>query len=128
MTIPCTIVSRIASVPAGTYIICGNSGDTITFTFDSEWDEHTEKTARFCFGAPCRPQYIDVPFTGDTCEIPAMHSVHEVFVGVYAGSIRTSTAAKIPCVRCITDDRPPPLCAYDDVYRQLTEILRHIPH
>ena len=78
-------------------IVCGNSDYKIKFTFDSEWDEHTTKTARFVWNG----DYTDVDFTGDTCDVPIIHGTDEVKVGVYAGDLSTTTPASIGCKRSI---------------------------
>lgn len=74
-------------------IVCGNSDYQVKFTFDEEWAEHEEKTARFIWGG----QYFDVDFTGDTCPVPVITNTHIVKVGVYAGDLETTTAAFINC-------------------------------
>ena len=63
--------------------ICGNTGDTVKFTFDEEWSEHETKTARFIWGG----KYEDVEFTGDTCEVPVVTNSQVLIVGVYAGEL-----------------------------------------
>lgn len=78
-------------------IVCGNSDYKIKFSFDSEWNEYTEKTARFIWGG----HYTDVPFTGDTCDVPIIYDASEVEVGVYAGNLKTTTSARIECHRSI---------------------------
>lgn len=78
-------------------IVCGNSDYQIEFTFDSEWAEHTTKTARFIVNG----QYTDVDFTGDTCTAPIISNTDKVTVGVYAGNLCTSTPAIINCTPSI---------------------------
>ena len=78
-------------------IVCGNSDYQIHFTFDQEWESHTEKTARFVWGG----HYYDVPFTGDTCDVPILHNTKSVKVGVYAGDLSTTTPATIHAKRSI---------------------------
>lgn len=74
-------------------IVCGNSDYQVTFTFDEEWAEHEEKTARFIWNG----QYFDVDFTGDTCDVPVITNASIVKVGVYAGDLKTTTSAIIGC-------------------------------
>lgn len=74
-------------------IVCGNTDYEIAFTFDSEWAEHSEKRARFIYNG----KHTDVVFTGDTCPVPMMRGVELLSVGVYAGELRTTTPAEIPC-------------------------------
>ena len=78
-------------------IVCGNSDYQIQFTFDSMWDEYDDKNARFIWNN----QYIDVPFSGDICDVPVITDANEVTIGVYAGDIRTTTGATINCQRSI---------------------------
>ena len=78
-------------------IVCGNSDYQIEFSFDSMWDEYTEKTARFIWNN----QYFDVTFSGNTCNVPVITDADVVTVGVYTGDIRTTTGATINCQRSI---------------------------
>ena len=98
------IRDRRAVLLTQSYIVNGNTDYVIEFDFDSEWDEFAEKTARFVY---CDKQdarhWIDVPITDNTCNAPKLERVDRVEVGVYAGSIRTTTAALIPCIWSITD-------------------------
>ena len=81
----------------GGVIVCGNKDYRISFIFDSEWDVHAEKTARFIWNG----KYFDQTFTGNECKVPVISNATEVIVGVYAGDLRTTTPAKIPCLRSI---------------------------
>lgn len=80
-------------------LICDNTDNVIAFTFDSEWDAHPTKTARFIWGGA----YKDVEFIGAECPVPRIHGAKEVQVGVYVGTLDapgdlwTTTAAVIPC-------------------------------
>lgn len=78
-------------------IVCGNSDYKVAFTFDSEWDGINDKTARFVWGG----QYYDVPFTGTECTAPIIMDADKVEVGIYAGALRTTTGAVVPCTRSI---------------------------
>lgn len=78
-------------------IVCGNSDYQIVFTFDDEWNDYTQKTARFIVNGT----FTDVNFTGDTCPVPILTGTLEVSIGVYAGTLSTTTPAKIPCVESI---------------------------
>ncbi len=93
-------------------IVCGNSDYQIIFTFDSEWDAHEEKTARFIWNN----KFVDVTFSGDTVPVPMMSKTNLLKVGVYAGELNTTTSAQIPCTFSVlcesatagTPDRPNP--------------------
>lgn len=78
-------------------LVCGNSDYQMQFAFDSEWDSHETKTARFIWGN----KYFDVEFTGDTCDIPMIKNTTKVKVGVYAGDLSTTSPAEITCVKSI---------------------------
>lgn len=79
------------------HIVCGNSDYSLKFTFDSEWDNVTTKTARFIWNG----KYYDVSFTGDECVVPIINNATNVTVGIYAGDLVTTTPAVIPCEKSI---------------------------
>lgn len=83
-------------------IVCGNKGYKIAFTFDEEWDEYTTKTARFIWNG----KYTDKEFTDDECEVPVINDATNVTVGVYAGDLKTTTPAEIPCLISILCGNP----------------------
>ena len=83
-------------------IVCGNKGYTIAFTFDEEWDEHTTKTARFIWNG----KYYDKEFTDNECRVPVINDTTQVTVGVYAGDLKTTTPAEIPCLISILCGNP----------------------
>ena len=78
-------------------IVCGNSNYRIQFTFDAEWADYPNKTARFIWNG----QYFDQEFEGDTCPVPMIQRATLVSVGVYAGDLRTTTPASIECLPSI---------------------------
>lgn len=97
-------------------IVCGNSDYQVEFAFDSEWDAHEEKTARFIWNG----SHKDVKFTGSICPVPVVTKAQELLVGVYAGELETTTAAAIPClwsILCVdtTEGAPPSVPCYDIV-------------
>lgn len=117
-------VARKTAAAAGQpVIVCGNSDYTVTFTFDSEWDAYTAKTARFAYYQSGQFQYRDVLFEGDSVSVPILREIDEVAVGVYAGNLHTTTPARIPCARCITDGSGIPAPPAPDVYDQLMQYL-----
>ena len=117
------IENRIARLSGTPQIICGNSDYAASFTFDSEWDEYSEKKAEFRYYRNGTIEHETVEFTGNSCAIPVLNDTDWVEIGVSAGDIRTTTPVRIPCIRCITDtpseDYTPPV----DIYNQLMEIL-----
>ncbi len=83
-------------------IVCGNKGYKIVFTFDEEWDDYSTKTARFIWGG----KYYDQIFTGVECQVPILNDTTEVTIGVYAGDLKTTTPAEIPCLISILCGNP----------------------
>lgn len=75
------------------YIVCGNSDYQVEFSFSSEWDAYTKKTARFIWGGKPR----DVEFSGNVCPVPIVANTEELKVGVYVENLSTTTSAVIPC-------------------------------
>ena len=122
-----SVRNKIAQALDDPEIVCGNSDYTVTFDFDAEWDPYAAKTARFVYYENGIPRRQDVPFTGNTIQIPAVYGTCELLIGVYAGNIRTTTAAEIPCIPCITDGQPYHPDPQDDVYAQLLEVLANMP-
>lgn len=108
-----SITNRIASASAAVELICNNPTDTITFTFDDEWDDYDRKIARFAWDR----SFADVPFEGTSVKVPEISGSLYVFVGVYADGI-ASTPVKLKCKRsilCIGDDEyTPPKHTYWD--------------
>lgn len=117
-TIEITIKERIATVAAGTVLVCDNPTDTVLFNFDEEWSERVAKTARFAYGG----SYIDVPFTGNEVQVPDIHRTDHVNIGVYANDL-TSTYVKINCrysVKSLGGNNPAP---DEDVYNQILGLI-----
>lgn len=84
-------------------IVCGNADYKVEFNFDEEWDEATEKTARFVFNKKGGTSFIDVEFTGNTVAVPVLENIKNVNIGVYSGNRLSSTPVEIPCelsIRC----------------------------
>lgn len=100
-TLHVAVVNKIATYhKRGGAIVCGNSDYLVKFTFDSEWDAHAAKTARFIWGGG----YRDITFTGDTCVVPAVQNTTELRIGVYVQDLSTSTSAVVGCVPSILCD------------------------
>lgn len=108
MLINIDIVKKRPTVNGTPVIVCGNSCYRIQFTFDEEWADLEYKIARFVFQRDGQPHYIDVPFAGDTVEVPTFCEIAFVYVGVYTDLMQTTTPAKIPCeysIRCNSGER-----------------------
>lgn len=123
-----TVREKIAQVSGSPEIVCGNSDYAVVFDLDEEWNAYEIKTMHVVWldARTGKLRYDDVPFSGSTAIIPAIYDAYEIAVGIYAGDIRTTTPARIPCARCITDggsahEPPPP-----DVYAQILDLLEKI--
>lgn len=93
-----TVTDKIANyMSRDGEIVCGNSDYQIVFTFDSEWEEHSKRKARFVWNG----ERHDQEFTGNTCPVPIITDASSVIVGVYAGDELSSTPVIIPCKRSI---------------------------
>lgn len=101
MNIEIDVRNKIATSPDDALIICGNSDYTMTFIFDEEWDAELHKTARLVWHVRGKTFRRDIPLDGNKINVPVLANVHAVFVGVYAGDLKTTTRAKVPCEPCI---------------------------
>lgn len=127
---PDTIISvsikdRYALTEGSPVLVCGNSDYFIKFSFDEEWDAYEAKTARFIYTRAGKVRYQDVVFTGDTVQVPVLSMVQAVQVGVFAGNLRTTTPARIPCrfsVRCGTGEPEEPTPSQYDQIMALLEL------
>lgn len=113
-----TVREKIARASERARIVCGNSDYAVQFDFDGDWSAENVKTARFTTDNGI---YTDVQFEGDTCTVPILANTRTLQVGVYAGNLRTTTAALIHAVPCITDPDGTPADPTPDVYNQLME-------
>lgn len=126
MNIKIVIEDKIATAPDNAVIVCGNNDYVITFLFDEDWDGYEAKTARFTYIKNGKSNYIDEPFTGDTCPVPMLSNISRVDIGVYAGDLRTTTAAVVKCKKSIlckggTPDKPD-----EDVYGKIMELINKV--
>lgn len=82
-------------------VVCGNGDYSVHFTFDEDWDDVTEKTARFVWSGG----YQDVPFSGNTCTVPVVNGAESMLLGIMTSGPRvmSTTPATIPCVPCVLD-------------------------
>ena len=117
-TINVLVRDKIASAVGDIVYICGNSDYVVSFDFDAEWDAYSVKTARFVHNGT----YTDVVFTGNQCDMPVIHKAYGIYVGVYAGDLRTTTPAHIPSASSILSAEGTPAAPPDDVYAQITAL------
>ena len=82
-------------------IVCGNSGYQIEFNFDSEWDNVSDKWAKFiCDGQPTQEALIDAE--DGICNVPVIRNANKVLIGVYSESAgMATTGTEIPCKKSI---------------------------
>lgn len=105
-------------------IVCANSDYTLTFDFDSEWDSEKVRTVRVIHGST----YTDIVMEGNECTLPEVRGVAFIAVGVYAGNIKTTTPAIIPCDASITCKSGTPAAPSEDVYNQIMALLNDVVH
>lgn len=118
-TIKIKVKDKVAKQGDREVYVCGNSDFTVVFSFDTEWDAYTAKTARFKYNG----FFQDVVFTGNECPMPIISNTNNIQIGVYAGDLHTTTAASIMARKSIlcgdgTHDEPP-----EDVYNQIMELF-----
>ena len=126
MQIQINVVGKIATAVGNPYLVCGNSNDTILFTFDSEWKSYSAKTARFIYEIDGEEKYTEVAFGGTTCKVPVLTGIKKVDIGVYAGGLAT-TRCKINCKTSILDGEGSDEGAAhgepgEDIYNQIMEL------
>lgn len=115
-----TVANKVATYcQRDGFIVCGNSDYQITFTFDSEWDAHTVKTARFKWNG----NYTDVVFSGNVVSAPIISDATQVEIGVFAGDLCTTTPAVVPCIRSILCGDAVHADPTPDVYTQLLGLM-----
>lgn len=110
-----TVRNKIATKTDNVAYVCGNSDYVINFDFDSEWDAYDTKTARFAHDG----QHTDVVFSGNQCNAPIITNTYAFHVGVFAGDLHTTTAARVPCRKSILCGSGAPADPTPDVYDQL---------
>lgn len=122
-TIEISVREKVAREPTGcAYIVCNNTDYVVQFDFDVEWNAHSVKTARFIWNG----QYRDIVFSGSECAAPAIDDASVVGIGVFAGELRTTTPAMIPCRRSILDGDGIPAPPTEDVYSQIMALLNDL--
>lgn len=117
-----SVRNKIAKQTDRTVYVCGNSDYTIKFNFDPEWDAYSIKTARISFnGHP-----LDVAFEGNECIIPVITGTYRFDVGVFAGDLHTTTAARVSCKKSALCADGYPVPPPPDIYNQIMELLNHM--
>ena len=123
-----TVRNRVARTEGMPEIVCGNSDYTAVFDLDAEWEAYPVKTARMVWRDPDFGAYrfAEMLFEGSRVCLPPVYRVNQVWLGIYAGDIRTTAPVRIPCCACVSDGNavhpdPPP-----DVYAQLLRYLERL--
>ena len=125
--LPVTIQDKIAVYMSSEKMICYNSDYILQFTFDAEWDSYTQKTAQIRYFSTNKGWVKhDIIFTGMECNVPVIPNANVVYVGVYAGDIRTTTEAEISCRPSVLSYDGAPVNPPDDVYNQIMQKLNEI--
>ena len=115
---------KASVVDLDAFVVCGNTDYVVLFDFDEEWDAYDVKTARFV----TIDGYYEQVFSGTECPMPMIQNVNWVEVGVYAGSLHTTTRAYVRMDKSILcgGDYPHP-DPPEDVYNQIMDKLNEIP-
>ena len=114
-----SVKGKIATAEKDALYVCGNSDFVIVFDLDEDWDEHETKTARFTWNGG----HQDVIFDGSECKVPMISDTFFFNVGVFAGDLKTSTPARVPCKKSILCSGGLPHDPPPDVYAQIMEKL-----
>ncbi len=115
------VKNKIAISPEE-HIVCGNKDYQIVFEFDSEWNSHETKTARFVWNG----NREDVVFSGNRCNAPAIRGATVCAVGVFAGDLCTTTPALVSCIKSILCADGLPVEPSPDVYAQIMERMNEL--
>lgn len=121
-TITVEVRNKVAAQTNRVEYVCGNNDFLIDFDFDDEWAAFDVKTARFIHNGT----HIDVVFRGNQCAVPVMSDTHRFNVGVFAGDLRTTTAAYIPAKKSILCDAGVPADPMPDVYNQIMDRVNEV--
>lgn len=114
--------NKIAAQTGKAEYVCGNSDYIAVFDLDSEWDAYDTKTARFSYNG----SYTNVVFDGNQCPVPVITDTHCFRIGVYAGDLHTTTAARVPCRKSILCGGGSHVAPSEDVYNQLMQRMSEL--
>ena len=104
-------------------IICNNSDYTVVWDLDGEWTPYDTKTMRVNLADGA---YQDVVFTGSTAALPVLTASGWVSVGLYAGDIHTSRAARLLALSSVLIPGGSPAAPAEDVYAQIMAKLNEL--
>jgi len=126
MDIYVEILGRRATALGSPVIVCDNTGYTLHLSYDAEWSDYDLKTVRFVYQRSGEMVYTDVLTSSDEVEIPVISDTKEVQVGVFAGDLRTSTPARIPCELSIRSGTGAPVAPSPSLWEQLLKEVRNL--
>lgn len=104
-------------------IICNNSDYTVVWDLDGEWADYDTKTMRVNLADGT---YQDVVFTGNTAALPVLTASGWVSVGLYAGDLHTSRAARLLALSSVLTPGGSPAAPAEDVYAQIMAKLNEL--
>ena len=104
-------------------IICNNSDYTVAWDLDEEWTPYDTKTMRVNLADGT---YQDVVFTGNTAALPVLTASGWVSVGLYAGDIHTTRAARLLALSSVLTPGGSPAAPAEDVYAQIMAKLNEL--
>lgn len=104
-------------------IICNNSDYTAVWDLDEEWTPYGTKTMRVNLADGT---YQDVVFTGDNAALPVLTASGWVSVGLYAGDLHTSRAARLLALSSVLTPGGSPAAPAEDVYAQIMAKLNEL--
>lgn len=104
-------------------IICNNSDYTVVWDLDEEWTPYDTKTMRVNLADGT---YQDVVFTGNTAALPVLTASGWVSVGLYAGDLHTSRAARLLALSSVLTPGGSPAAPAEDVYAQIMTKLNEL--
>ena len=104
-------------------VICNNSDYTVVWDLDGEWTPYGTKTMRVNLADGT---YQDVVFTGDNVALPVLTASGWVSVGLYAGDLHTSRAARLLALSSVLTPGGSPAAPAEDVYAQIMAKLNEL--
>ena len=104
-------------------VICNNSDYTVAWDLDEEWTPYDTKTMRVNLADGT---YQDVVFTGDNAALPVLTASGWVSVGLYAGDLHTSRAARLLALSSVLTPGGSPAAPAEDVYAQIMAKLNEL--
>ena len=104
-------------------IICNNSDYTVVWDLDGEWTPYDTKTMRVNLADE---SYQDVVFTGNAAALPVLTASGWVSVGLYAGDLHTSRAARLLALSSVLTPGGSPAAPAEDVYAQIMAKLNEL--